>query len=304
MNIEIFEKKDLIKYADKFQELYSVCYNSKINNDIIKYRFIDNLTNDLLMCVAIEKNRIVGNCCALQSNIVIDDIVHKAAIDINTMTHPNYEGKGIFTKLSKTLYDFMRTCEYEFVYGFPNPLSNRIYCKHLDWKNILQIPTLEFDLENKLCCIEHIGASFNNWDSIRLRKNNRIHIQKTHQYYEWRYQNNPEKKYQIINFEDGSWVIYHIYKNELNITEFNFINTYDIPRYLRFICNLAIKLNIDKITTWCPFNCMQHFEFEKFGFVNKSPVRYFGFKNINYTGSKKIYSGVEWDLYMGDDNVY
>ncbi|WP_309642714.1 GNAT family N-acetyltransferase [Flavobacterium sp.] len=57
-----------------------------------------------------------------------------AAHSVNTMTHPNYRGKGLFTKLAKQTYDLLQTSGISFVWGFPNQHSEPGFLNKLDWK--------------------------------------------------------------------------------------------------------------------------------------------------------------------------
>ena len=42
---------------------------------------------------------------------------------MDTMTHPDYQGQGVFTKLAKACYDITAIDGYRVLYGFPNPYS-------------------------------------------------------------------------------------------------------------------------------------------------------------------------------------
>ncbi len=55
------------------------------------------------------------------------------AQSMDTMTHPDYQGQGVFTKLAEACYDIAAARGFEILYGFPNPLSYPGFVKRLGW---------------------------------------------------------------------------------------------------------------------------------------------------------------------------
>lgn len=46
-----------------------------------------------------------------------------AALSLDTMTDPNYRGRGVFWETSISLYNEMEKNKFFFIYGFPNSKS-------------------------------------------------------------------------------------------------------------------------------------------------------------------------------------
>ena len=67
---------------------------------------------------------------------------------MTTMTHPNYEGKGLFVNLAKMVFDKLAKEGYQFVYTFPNQKSHGIFISKLNFIDIGTIPMLQCDLNN------------------------------------------------------------------------------------------------------------------------------------------------------------
>ncbi len=57
-----------------------------------------------------------------------------AAHSVNTMTHPDYRSKGLFTELAQQTYQRLQNDGFAFVYGFPNQNSEYGFLNKLDWK--------------------------------------------------------------------------------------------------------------------------------------------------------------------------
>lgn len=51
----------------------------------------------------------------------------------DTMTHPDHQGKGLFTQLAKKTYEYCKEVGIHLVFGFPNENSYPGFIKKLDW---------------------------------------------------------------------------------------------------------------------------------------------------------------------------
>lgn len=60
----------------------------------------------------------------------------KGLLSLNTATHPDYQGKGLFTQLADQTYNYARDNGYEFVIGVANQNSTHGFLKKLGFKLI------------------------------------------------------------------------------------------------------------------------------------------------------------------------
>jgi len=63
-----------------------------------------------------------------------------AGQSMDTMTHPDYQGRGIFVRLAQACYDLATSRGYEIIYGFPNALSYPGFVHRLNWDHTGDIP--------------------------------------------------------------------------------------------------------------------------------------------------------------------
>ena len=150
MEIKLLYKTDLEENLQNFCDLYHLCFNDKIDTNIVRQRYLQNPLDDLQMCVAIDNHKIVANYSVSPTLLSKGDYKWKAALSLNTMTHPDYVGQGLFVKLADELNTQLKGEGYEMVYGFPNYISNRTFVTKLQWRNIYEIPTLELVIGNNL----------------------------------------------------------------------------------------------------------------------------------------------------------
>ena len=299
-----FLTKDKLEYKLKdFCELYRTCFSDYIDENIVKQRYIQNDEKDLLMCIALDKGKIVANYSAIPCKIRVDDNFIKAAISLNTMTNPNYVGRGLFIELAKRLYSYMIKNGYGIIYGFPNYLSNKTFTTKLGWRDIYEVPTLECQITEKINIQE---SSFHtcSFNEINERRDiNRICIHKDHNYLNWRYNLVPDKKYFFAKNSEGDWLAYKIYSDQINIVELDALGLNSIQQALVYIFNNAIKLKMKSISIWSHINTDEHYLLEKIGFINRYPIRYFAAKELTPV-EIDIFDYRNWSITMGDDNVY
>ena len=62
-----------------------------------------------------------------------EDIVQRAVRTVDTATDPDYQGRGIFTKLTMHALDEMRADDVDFVFNTPNDQSRPGYLK-MGWQ--------------------------------------------------------------------------------------------------------------------------------------------------------------------------
>lgn len=304
MEIKFLSKKELNERLDQFCDLSRQCFTAHVDEEIIYHRYIENPYEDLLMCVAEENGKIVANYSVVPVRAEIDGEKYKAALSLNTMTHPEYEGRGLLIKLAGLLYEHMEKENYAFVYGFPNYLSNGILCAKLGWKDVYEIPTLELRVkDNKR--IPEIKESFeSSWNGLLANNSRNICVCKEEQYLNWRYRKHKTNHYQMLRLSEHNWCIYHVFGTEINMTEFHYENLDVLKQIISQIYHVACDNKLEKITVWSPTNTDEHFLFERYGFSNTRPIRYFGVKKLAYEGTADIYDSRNWRIFMGDDNVY
>ena len=302
MQLKALTKGEFSNRLSEFCELSRACFTAHIDENIVKQRYIDNPYDDLLMYVAEDEGRIVANYSALPVFLNIEGKKYKAAMSLNIMTHPDYEGRGLFVKLATALSEDMKNRGYAINYVFPNYLSNGIFCAKLGWQDVKEIPTLE------LSCDKFKRSSViteESWDNLKCSPKGKIEIVREKEYIDWRYKNNAEKEYTPMKIDDNNWLIYHLYGDEINITEMHHDSSPEsIKKLIGAVVDWAIDNSKTKITTWSGLNTVEHSTLERIGFLNRSPIRYFACKNLAYDGKVDIYDPRNWNIFMGDDNVY
>ena len=306
MQIIQFSKNDLEKNAEKFCNLYKKVFTAKIDQEILRQRYIDHYSEDFLMVVALENEKIIANYSAIPIALMINGEEKKAALSLNTMVDPDYQGKGMIILLARKLYGYMAAQNYDLLYGFPNGDSNRMFNDGLGWKTVYEIPTLKLavsDIKKPYdinCKIEQ-----DKYDCIKGNVlTEKIHTKLSEDYIAWRYKNNKEKQYHLLSIDENNWVIYQRYHDEINITEIDCSDNRKAHELIKAVINIAIKERYAFVTTWYSINTKIHSYLETIGFKIASPVRTFGVRCFNREIEDTVLNYNRWKLCMGNDNTY
>jgi GNAT superfamily N-acetyltransferase len=94
-------------------------------------------TREMIPCALADADRqgFAGAYTLWPAELKIGDTITRGAQSMDTMTHPDFQGRGIFTKLATACYEQAERSGYQVLYGFPNPLSYSGFVKRLGWSH-------------------------------------------------------------------------------------------------------------------------------------------------------------------------
>jgi len=113
--------------------------------------------------VAESSNEIVGYYAVLPVKMSYYSKITIAAQSVDTATHPNYRGLGIFSNLARNVYSESRK-RYSFLYGFPTEMAYKGFLK-LGWKD------MRINTYIKILNYEHFLSNFlSNYITVQSAK--------------------------------------------------------------------------------------------------------------------------------------
>lgn len=197
------------------------------------YKHVENPFGVSPVLIAEENNRMVGVRAFMQWRWQLNDEVFTAYRAVDTSTHPDFQGKGIFKMLTMKALEVIGDLGACFVFNTPNEKSRPGYLK-MGWTvigkiklsiipTVLYLPLVLFykkrnndisEIELEKRCIEHNSL---------LKTQNVFFTPKSANYLRWRYENNPLQEYIIVSDASFYVVMYikkHKYFNELRVVEF------------------------------------------------------------------------------------
>lgn len=153
---------------------------------------------------------------------------------VDTVTHPQWQGRGLFTRLTTALLEQMQSEGVHFIYNTPNKSSAPGYLK-MGWKSVTRLPLWfrplqplkairtiitgkSFDLEEDRpdpqdgndAALPEILPLFEDFE-----KEERIHTDRTPEYLRWRFSAIPGFHYRWNRREDGDNSACVIWRNRI-----------------------------------------------------------------------------------------
>lgn len=104
-----------------------------------RWKHQDNPFGKSLILLAIDKNKIIGVRTFMRWKWRSGEQIIEAVRGVDTVVHPDYQGNGMFGKLTLALIDHCRENEYGLLFSTPNKKSKRGYTK-LGWAEAGKLP--------------------------------------------------------------------------------------------------------------------------------------------------------------------
>ena len=104
------------------------------------WEYKNNPNNRIEILLAIDENRIIGHYSVIPIKMKIIEDYYIASFSLDTMTHSEYRGQGIFPTLANKLYNDLGETGIPFTYGFPNNNSIKPFVKKCGWYEISNVP--------------------------------------------------------------------------------------------------------------------------------------------------------------------
>ncbi|PWA04021.1 GNAT family N-acetyltransferase [Flavobacterium psychrotolerans] len=170
--------------------------------------------------LAIENETFVGVRAFMKWNWQIGNKVWIAYRAVDTSTHPEYQGKGIFKKLTLQALEDVQKDKETFIFNTPNDKSRPGYLKmgwvEVDAIPIALVPTIGYFFQSVFSkkkvimnpieperleelCVVHNRI---------LAEKNVLFTPKSAEYLKWRFEQNPMQEYVVISSNDWYVALY------------------------------------------------------------------------------------------------
>lgn len=212
--------------------------SSKKTDEVWRYKHVDNPFGESLVLVAEEAGMIIGVRAFMRWQWKRGEKVFSAYRAVDTATHPEHQGKGVFKKLTLAALKLGEGNKDNFVFNTPNAQSKPGYFK-MGWQEVGKLHTQIVPVSPLYWNSKSPGNYPLSWndDNTKLmelwNKNlmnlNQLFTPKSIPYLEWRYKNNPLQNYRIgasKKFFIAGYVKKQGKIKELRISELIFTDAY------------------------------------------------------------------------------
>ena len=104
-----------------------------------RWKHLNNPFGTSPVLLALDKEEIIGVRAFMRWQWVGEKGIYNAVRAVDTATHPDHQGKGVFKKLTLTLVDFCKNHGDDFVFNTPNHQSKPGYLK-MGWQEGGRLP--------------------------------------------------------------------------------------------------------------------------------------------------------------------
>lgn len=320
MNIRSFRSGD----EQEILSLFRVVFCRELDEKLWRWYYLENPMGESVITLCFDGETLVGHYAVTPAILYHGGNEHHAAFSMTTMTHPDYAGRGIFTKLAKEAYDRCESVGIKAIYGFPNTNSYDGFTRKLGWQGFGQVPTLEidglpkkYDKQAPLPTILHAKKSPSTdslWKKAIYPK--KVVVPRTREYFEWRYFRKPGAEYTVFSFEDADGALVGVIVLKLHvqdsavtghIVDFLAIDDNDVRKsMLSEAFDFFGESGTTRISTWLPGKRPEAECLLEAGFhVGQWPT-YFGAKPLGPPSefAATVTDLENWDITMGDSDVF
>jgi GNAT superfamily N-acetyltransferase len=223
--------------APELVTLFNLVFSTNRGIRMWEWKHLRNPLNppQLQIVVAVDGERIVGARPLMLANMRVGSEILKAGQPCDTMVHPDYRRQGLLSKMNDLAIEHARAMGLSLFYNFPNPFSSPGYLKQ-GWEKLIPLESL-MRLEDPVRVAEAkfgrgvaskvLGTSFGmifgrtpprrNWpeehnyqlktsdrateqlDALeKLYQEDKIELDRSPTYLEWRIDRHPEHEYRYV----------------------------------------------------------------------------------------------------------
>jgi GNAT superfamily N-acetyltransferase len=136
----INEKEHFEKYAALLSNVFK--NSSLYTPQYITWQYGQNPEGGAVGFDAWFDDELAGHYATIPVSALYNGRKVRGLLSLNTATHPNHQGKGLFTKLANHTYELAQANGYEFVIGVANANSTPGFVKKLNFTLVTPLQTL------------------------------------------------------------------------------------------------------------------------------------------------------------------
>lgn len=297
----------------QIQKLFFETYQTELKSELWQWRFFGNPFGVSNIKLAFDENTLVGHYAVSPVEAIISNKKIVLAHSLTTMIHPEYQGRGLFSKMASELYENIKNDDYFAVWGFPNNNSYYGFVKNLNWSPIVDIPILsckkagQFTSQRLEIQKGFRGIVFEDYVDTTYNQ-----LLKSDKYINWRYINHPVNNYECLQLKDKhsvvkGFVIFKIYNNCVDLVEVITKNDeflFDILESIKWY--FLINLKYECVNCWVNLYHKNYLSFLKSEFLPSNIRTYVGINCLgnNLQRMNECTDPRKWIISMGDSDVF
>lgn len=125
--------------AGALSRLYRLCFGTEPSAAYLRWRYFDTPTGVTPTMAAFDGELCVGSYGIWPTGLLLNGRRVAGAQAIDSMTHPDYRGKGLFVELGEHCYQVLQQLGIRVLYGFPNESAFPGRLRRLNWDHVCDV---------------------------------------------------------------------------------------------------------------------------------------------------------------------
>ncbi len=271
-----------------------------------RWKHIENPFGPSPVLLAWEGEQLIGVRAFMRWEWIQGDKVYRSVRAVDTATHPQYHGRGIFKNLTMKLVDQCREEGVDFIFNTPNKISKPGYLK-MGWESRGKLP-----VKMKLHWLKtwHKPPTLSSaWSDIlkhsfwqeNTRHDTSLKTRITPEYLFWRYRDNPNVTYQVLTHDEGKPFVVIYRKKKIKLfTELRITDLLCEPGHESFAirCLQATAPTSMVTISGC------YSDFKLHGFITMHAGPEVTVRNLNLPDCKETLTFGRWAPSLGDLELF
>ncbi len=289
--------------------LFKTAFGKTMSKEYWNWRYRDNPVDAPMIELAWDGDTLAAHYAVSPVPLMIGRETAKAALSMTTMTHPDYQGLGLFPQLAERLYDRLSKQGYRMVFGFPNSQSHRTFVQHLGWQDMAPVPQMSARIDD-MKFPDTPGRSFaqvdrfSDWLPSIAPSPAKVSLGRDIAYYNWRMLEEPEKTYRIgVAGGDGALglAVFKRHEDAVDLVELA-ATPETIGALIGSVAAIAREDGATRLNTWLPVFDPMFPALEKVGFEPSGPITYMGARVFGSGGD--LVDSRQWSVRMVMSDVF
>lgn len=183
--------------------------SSQKTEEVWRFKHVNNPFGKSLVLLAVEDGKVIGVRAFMRWKWQRGNEVYSAFRAVDTATHPEHQGKGVFKKLTLKALEIGKQRGDNFVFNTPNSQSKPGYLK-MGWKEVDKLKTsirpvnpifwksANGTLNYPKTWNDTKGFEFLKQHNKNLMEKGELFTPKDGDYLKWRYAENPLQDYHVL----------------------------------------------------------------------------------------------------------
>lgn len=304
-------------------ELYSAVFEINVSYENWQWQYQLPPELPAIVVVAESSQGIIGHYAIQPRPFWVNGMPCLAGLTVGTMVHPAARNLKTLVEMAHLSYELCRQKGLLFLYTFPRDAAWKVSQAVLGWQALPQLTEWEGLLEwsqfsslDDTKVYNDVPSKFLDNFSLPSDEGNYtgINARRTSAWLQWRFFQTQKSKYKLVisgdlNKIDGYAVIKE-YNRESIL--YGHIVDWQVPVYdnataknlLAAVWNEFARIQVERVSCWAlPKSSLSHL-LPEFGLTLTGQKTNFGYFNLALENDRILANYDNWNIYMGDSDVY